>query len=33
LEAFLEHNQLIAELHRAGRVVEKLRAARARRAP
>jgi predicted XRE-type DNA-binding protein len=30
LEAFLEHNQLLAELHRAGRVAEKLRAAKAR---
>jgi predicted XRE-type DNA-binding protein len=26
LEAFLEHNQLLAELHRAGRDAEKLRA-------
>jgi hypothetical protein len=25
LEAFLEHNELLAELHRAGRVAEKLR--------
>ncbi len=31
LEAFLEHNQLLAELHRAGRVAEKLRATKARR--
>lgn len=31
LEAFLEHNQLLAELHLAGRVAEKLRAAKARR--
>jgi predicted XRE-type DNA-binding protein len=33
LEAFLEHNQLVAELHQAGRNVEKLRATKARRAP
>jgi predicted XRE-type DNA-binding protein len=32
LDAFLEHNQLLAELHQAGRAVEKLRAAKARRA-
>ncbi len=32
LEAFLEHNQLLAELHHAGRVAEKLRATKARRA-
>jgi predicted XRE-type DNA-binding protein len=32
LEAFLEHNQLLAELHQAGRVAERLRATRARRA-
>lgn len=32
LDAFLEHNQLLAELHRAGRVAEKLRATKARRA-
>jgi len=25
LEAFLDHNQLLAELHRAGRVADKLR--------
>jgi predicted XRE-type DNA-binding protein len=29
LEAFLEHNQLLAELHQAGREAEKLRATRA----
>ncbi len=32
LEAFLEHNQLLAELHQAGRVAEKLRDAKARSA-
>jgi predicted XRE-type DNA-binding protein len=32
LEAFLEHNQLLAELHQAGRVAEKLRATKARAA-
>jgi predicted XRE-type DNA-binding protein len=32
LEAFLEHNELLAELHQAGRVAEKLRATKARRA-
>jgi transcriptional regulator with XRE-family HTH domain len=32
LEAFLEHNQLLAELHQAGRDAEKLRAGKARRA-
>ena len=32
LEAFLEHNQLLAELHQAGRVAERLRATKARRA-
>ena len=32
LEAFLEHNQLLSELHQAGRVAEKLRATKARRA-
>jgi predicted XRE-type DNA-binding protein len=31
LEAFLEHNQLLAELHQAGRVAEKLRATGSRR--
>jgi len=31
LEAFLEHNELLAELHQAGRVAEKLRATKARR--
>jgi predicted XRE-type DNA-binding protein len=30
LEAYLEHNQLLAELHRAGRVAERLRADKAR---
>lgn len=29
LEAFLEHNQLLAELHQSGRVAEKLRASKA----
>jgi predicted XRE-type DNA-binding protein len=33
LEAFLEHNQLIAELHQAGRIAEKLRTTKSRRAP
>jgi|SRR5271155_511294 predicted XRE-type DNA-binding protein len=32
LEAFLEHNQLLAELHQAGRDAERLRATKARRA-
>jgi predicted XRE-type DNA-binding protein len=32
LEAFLEHSQLLAELHQAGRDAEKLRATMARRA-
>jgi predicted XRE-type DNA-binding protein len=32
LEAFLEHNQLLAELHQAGRVAEKLRATKTPRA-
>lgn len=32
LEAFLEHSQLLAELHQAGRDAEKLRAIGARRA-
>ncbi len=31
LEAFLEHNQLLAELHQAGRAAEKLRAGKASR--
>ena len=31
LEAFLEHNQLLAELHQAGRVAEKVRAGKAPR--
>jgi predicted XRE-type DNA-binding protein len=33
LEAFLEHNQLLAELHQAGRIAERLRATKAQRAP
>lgn len=33
VEAFLEHNQLVAELHRAGRTAEKLRTLKARSAP
>jgi predicted XRE-type DNA-binding protein len=32
LEAFLEHNQLLAELHQGGRVAEKSHATKARRA-
>lgn len=31
LEAFLEHNQLLAELHQAGRLAERLRPTKARR--
>ena len=33
LEAFLEHNQLLAELHQAGREAQRLRATKPQRTP